>query len=180
MAVAAACQLEFVDRVEKCSHSWLRRDCQGLRFTLGAQEGAGESLGCKAVKHIFSSCARGTFPLWCERKARLHRVSSLDYVVGIRHCQYFIKFFQQNKENYSKKIRHSNINTRPNEEESAGLSHTSMHTQQQRPDWFPYLALVRLRGAAAFVALWVCVGRRGVCAQVGLRGQASTVLLTPW
>lgn len=148
------------------------RGSRGSRRKFGMQGG-------QAHFQLMRKRAR-TFPLWCERKARLHRVSSLDYVVGIRHCHYFIKFFQQNKENYSKKIRHSNINTRPNEEESAGLSHTSMHTQQQRPDWFPYLALVRLRGAAAFVALWVCVGRRGVCAQVGLRGQASAVLLTAW
>lgn len=54
-----------------------------------------------------------------------------------------------------------------------------MRTQHRSSDWFPYLGLVRLRGAAAFVALWVWVGRRGVCAQVGLRGQAYAVLLAP-
>lgn len=44
---------------------------------------------------------------------------------------------------------------------------------------FPYLGLVCWRRAAALVALRVHIGGWGVCAQVGLWGQASSVLLGP-
>lgn len=140
-------------------------------------EQGGKRLGCDAVKHIFGSCTRGrarsrAFPLRRERKARLRHVS-----VRRRGWNLSVLYQVLPKEWKKKQIRHSNINTR--RRIHWPFSHESAHATSAS-DWFPYLGLVGLRGAAAFVALWVCVGRWGVCAQVGLRGQASAVLLTPW